>query len=103
MPSDEMVQAEPQLIDLFVRTHHINDVTPEKSNPSKPPDPRAPNPYPYGSWEWMKEDEERSLDRMIEAMRRDTAKRRAVLNIKLRLLAEAGIMIKLTWREHFLV
>src|SRR5262245_64754391 len=51
----------------------------------------------------MKEDEDRSLDRMIEVMRRDTAKRRAVMNIKLRLLAEAGIMIRLTHHEHHLI
>jgi hypothetical protein len=60
-------------------------MTPENSNLSKPP--RAP----YGSWEWMKGDEERSLDRMIEALGRGTAAARAVMEIKQRLLtAGAG-------------
>ena len=49
----------------------------------------------------MKEDKERSLDRMIEALRRSTATTRAVMNIKFR-LRDAGIFVPLSSREHFL-
>jgi hypothetical protein len=49
----------------------------------------------------MKDDKERSLDRMIEALRRSTATTRAVMNIKLR-LRDAGIFVPLSSREHFL-
>jgi hypothetical protein len=48
-------------------------MTPNNSIPKTPP-PRAPNPFPYGSWEWMVEDEERSLDRMHEALKELDAK-----------------------------
>jgi hypothetical protein len=55
-------------------------VTPENSKP-KPP-------AAFGSWQWYLEREERSLDRMIEMLRRQRVARRAILNLKLRLFAQ---------------
>ena len=53
-------------------------------------------------WKFYTDAEDRSLDRMIEAMRRDTAAVRALMNIKLRLHA-AGIFIPPSSKEHFLM
>ena len=55
----------------------------------------------YFDWDFYVAAEDRSLDRMIEAMRREEAATRAVMNIKLR-LHEAGIFVRLSSREHFL-
>ena len=55
----------------------------------------------YWNWDFYVAAEDRSLDRMIEAMRREEVATRAVMNIKLR-LHEAGIFVRLSSREHFL-
>ena len=70
-------------------------MTPENSNPSKPP-------AAFGSWEWYLECEERSLDRLIEMTRRGTAAARAILNLKFRLIA-ADLPITLTAPEHAMI
>jgi hypothetical protein len=56
----------------------------------------------YFNWKFYTDAEDRSLDRMIEMMRRDTAAVRAVLKIKERLLG-AGIWVRPTSRELFLL
>jgi hypothetical protein len=68
---------------------------PENSNPSQAP-------AAFGSWEWYLECEERSLDRLIDALRRSSAAARAVLNLKFRLIA-ADLPITLTGPEHAIV
>ena len=70
-------------------------MTPEHSNPSKPP-------AAFGSWEWYLECEERSLDRLIEMTRRSAAAARAILNLKFRLIA-ANLPITLTAPEHAMI
>jgi hypothetical protein len=70
-------------------------MTLENSNPSKPP-------AAFGSWEWYLEYEDRSLDRLIETLRRSSAAARAVLALKLR-LAAADLLITLTASEHAMV
>ena len=98
---------------MKVRTPHTNVVTPKNSNPSKPP-PESDLSWEvweagaldreidmYFDWDFYVAAEDRSLDRMIEAMRREEAATRAVMNIKLR-LHEAGIFVRLSSREHFL-
>jgi hypothetical protein len=94
--------------DLFLSSPHIYDVTPENSKPKPPPvenweagaDDRDIDKY--FAWEFYCEAEDRSLDRMHEAHIRDTAARRAVLNIKLKMLA-AGIFVPPSSKEHFLM
>ena len=84
-------------------------MTSEKSKPSKPPAVdcwwEANADYrdveKYFDWEFYTDAEDRSLDRVIEALRRDTAMVRAVMNIKLR-LHDAGIFVPLSSKEHFL-
>jgi hypothetical protein len=70
-------------------------MTPKNVNPSKPP-------APFGSWQWYLECEERSLDRMIEMMRRQIAAARAILGLKNKLIC-AGLSVTLTSREHAMV
>ena len=95
-------------IEILNAAPHILSGTPmDNSSPSNPPRPwwssdagdREIDLFLTGK---LQESEERSLDRMHEALRRDTAARRAVLNIKLRMLA-AGVWVRPTWRELFLV
>jgi hypothetical protein len=50
----------------------------------------------------MKEDEERSLDRMIESTRRHLAAARAILALKCKLIT-AGLRLKLTSSEHAMI
>ena len=54
----------------------------------------------YFDWKFYTDAEDRSLDRMDEMHLRDRAATRAVMNIKLRLLA--GIFVPLSSKEHFL-
>ena len=81
-------------------------MTPEKSKPKPPLAPVESCWWEddidkYWNWKFYADAEDRSLDRMIEAMRREEAATRAVMNIKDRLLV-AGIFIRKTAREHFL-
>ena len=88
---------------------HISVVTSEKSKPSKPPAVESwweanadyRDVEKYFDWKFYTDAEDRSLDRVIEALRRDTAMVRAVMNIKLR-LHDAGIFVPLSSKEHFL-
>jgi hypothetical protein len=82
MGRGETTYATIRMIDLLLRRPHIKVVTPENSNPSKPPRPwwssdaedRAIDMYFY--WELAKAVEERSLDREIEMMRELIAERK---------------------------
>ena len=55
----------------------------------------------YFDWEFYTDAEDRSLDRMIEAMRREEATTRAVMKIKDKIRA-AGIWVPPSSKEHFL-
>ena len=84
-------------------------MTPKKSNPSKPASVESwweanadyRDVEKYFDWKFYTDAEDRSLDRMIEAMRREEAATRAVMNIKLR-LHDAGIFVPLSSKEHYL-
>ena len=81
---------------------------PDKSEPKPPPvesweagaDDRDIDKYFH--WKFYTEAEDRSLDRMIEMMRRDRAAARAILDMKTRLIC-AGLRIRLTSKEHAMV
>jgi hypothetical protein len=64
--------------------------------------PSNPGSLRNGLWEWMKEAEDRSLDRMIEMMRRDRAATRAVMRIKEK-IRDAGIFVPPSSKDHFLM
>ena len=84
-------------------------MTPDNSNASRPPSVESwweanadyRDVEKYFDWKFYTDAEDRSLDRMLEAMRREEAATRAVMNIKLR-LHESGIFVRLSSREHFL-
>jgi hypothetical protein len=63
---------------------------------------RRSNSLAIPSWEWELECEERSLDRLHEALRRQIAAARAILTLKTKLIA-AGLRITLTSSEHAMV
>ena len=63
--------------------------------------PKLPS-APFGSWALYLDVEERSLDRMIEMMRRQIAAARAILTLKTKLIY-AGLSVTLTASEYAMV